>query len=126
MKCWLDGLEIDDAPMEEVTFSAQGGRAQMAVDTADGRRVSLEFRGAVAMRMVPSVLVDRDQLRVDGRYRRCVLISDDSEWLRQLISASVHAKEPIDGALVHFIVPSDDWVWELLARDCCLVEELGS
>ncbi|NVJ19368.1 hypothetical protein HV826_35235 [Myxococcus sp. AM010] len=126
MKCWMEDLEIDDAPMEEVAFSAQSRGLRMAVDSVDGRRALLEFCDVAAMRMVPSAFVDRDQLRVDGRYRRCVLIVDESEWLRQLIAASERAKEPVNGVLIHFVVPGDDWVWELIARDCCFVENLSS
>ncbi|WP_147443881.1 hypothetical protein [Corallococcus sicarius] len=118
-----EDLEFDDAPMEEVVFSSSSGGVRMRLDLHAGGSVGLEFRGVRAMRMVPSVFIDRNRLRVNGVYRRSVLVLERSEWLGDLVRASVSAGEPVSCRLSHYVVPSDDWVWELLASDCSRVDE---
>ncbi|WP_147449063.1 hypothetical protein [Corallococcus terminator] len=95
-------------------------RLTMELDTFNGPRVLLVFRAVVGHRYVPSVLVDRSALYVQGDYRKSVLRVEPSDWCTEVVTAAKQEGAPILGELRHYVVPSDDGVWELLAKDCTL------
>jgi hypothetical protein len=109
---------LDDAPVESYAFSAHSTSARLEMDLADEQRASFVFDGVVGARQVPSVEFDRGRLYVDGSYCRSVVEVQDSEWIAQILSAARERGEPARSNMRHYIVPSDDWVWEIIARDC--------
>ena len=110
----IDNIELDDAPMERVQFTSGEGAASLLADLVDGHRIAIYFVGVRAFRFAP--LFDRRFLSVDGHYRRTVVEIMDSPWIADLRSLHEKAQETLPSELHHYVVPSDDGVWEFLAK----------
>lgn len=116
----FEELVVDSAPMERFRFDASPPTGVLEVDTEDDERVSIVFEGVVGFRYVPSACFDRRTIYVEGEYRPTVLLVEPSEWVREVVSAHEAQGEPLGSPLHHYVVPSDDGVWELLAVRCVL------
>jgi hypothetical protein len=108
-------LVIDDVPMEKVEFQSGSRVLRMSLEKEGGIPVVLVFRKVASFRFVPSVMYDRRNLFVEGEYIRSVLAIKGSEWLSDLLCQAAESSEPISHELCHFVVPSDEGVWEILA-----------
>ena len=118
MRQVFQDVVLDDAPVESYVFDASSGSARLDVDLADERRASFIFEGVIGVRQVPSVEFDRRRLYIDGVYCRSVVEVQDSEWIATIVTAAKAQGGPVPTKIQHYIVPSDDWVWEIVARDC--------
>lgn len=123
MRVLYDDIEFDDAPMECMRFFSARRAADLEIDTARGGRVVFEFSSVVAIRFAP--MFDRRPIMVDGSYRRTLLVDDGSQWLSALRDSYAAAEESAPGSLEHYLVPSDDGVWEIVARGV-RVSEVGA
>jgi hypothetical protein len=86
----------------------------------EGERRSIVFQGACALEYGP--LLDRTMLFVDGVYQRTVVGWSESPWLAKTLRALLEdGKAP--EILNHYLMPSDDGVWQVIARACALSKE---
>lgn len=115
-------LILDDAPMERASFDVGAGEFKLEVDTEDDKRVTLLFKRVMGMRFTPSVCFDRRSLYVEGCYIKTVIRIDNSQWIKEVNKAEEEASEPITKDVNHYVIPSDDGVWEILASKCGIKE----
>ena len=113
-----DDLRLDDAPREVVRVDAAANRMVIELDDEVDARWRVTFAGVKAVRYVPSVLVDRRRLFVGSSYVKSILVEAPSPWIAELHHAEDRDGEAPSQGLHHYIVPSDEGVWELLARAC--------
>ena len=113
---------LDDAPMERFVFSGGGNRIELSVDDDNGRRHSFRFEGVSAFKYHPSDCFDRDPFYVGGIYRKTILLLKESEWVVELNRRESEQLEPVSNNLNHYLMPSDEGVYELLARSIAKVE----
>ncbi len=109
-------LIIDDVPMEMVLFDSGTKLLKMTLEKESSEPATVWFQTVVAFRYEPSVMVDRRQLYVDGEYIRSVLLMEGSSWLVELRAKAAEQSESLPSHLQHFVIPSDDGVWEILAE----------
>ena len=72
----------------------------------------------VGLRLTPSVCFDRHSLYVDGSYQRTILETTKSPWIDALHAGERASREQVSERIKHFLIPSDDGVWEILAERC--------
>lgn len=115
-------LILDDAPMERASFDTKTGEFKLEVDTEDDKRVTLLFKRVMGIRFIPSVCFDRRPLYIEGRYIKTVIRIDNSSWIQEINRAEEEASEPITKEVNHYVIPSDDGVWEVVAKKCGMKE----
>ena len=112
----FEDLILDDAPMERFSFDGGTKRLKLAIDDDTGKTHHFCFEGVTGFRYHPTVCFDRRRIFVDGVYRKTILKEEDSEWIKELNHAEKEQLEPVSCSLGHYIFPSDEGVYELLAR----------
>ncbi|EYF04996.1 hypothetical protein [Chondromyces apiculatus] len=112
------GLDLDDTPMEEFRYLAHWCFAMLTLDTSDGSRVELLFTGTLAHRFQPAPV--REHLRIDGAYPRTLMRRERSPWMAALARKLDRTGDVLPQGLKHYVVPTNDGVWECLALDVVL------
>ncbi|MGK5086228.1 hypothetical protein WDW86_01615 [Bdellovibrionota bacterium FG-2] len=114
----FEGTNFDDTPQEFASFDSNHKVLRFDVDTRDDGRKTLEFSEAIGFQYQPSAMVDRSEYFVGGEYVNTVLEVEGSDWIASLHSFQERLMEPISTSIRHFILLSDDGVWQILASNC--------
>ncbi|MDY0093177.1 MAG: hypothetical protein RBT80_10820 [Candidatus Vecturithrix sp.] len=113
---------LDDAPCEKAYFDSETREFRLEVDTENEQRVHLVFKRIFGIRFIPSVCYDRRSLYIGGHYVKTVVRIEPSQWILEIHRAEAEASEPITEGLIHYVIPSDDGVWEIVAKGCAIKE----
>lgn len=112
------GLLLGDVPMERVEFDPCSKSVIFELDLENEDRFRVSFEPVAGLRLTPSACFDRRSLYVDGSYQRTILETTKSPWIDALHAGERASREPVSARIKHFLIPSDEGVWEILAERC--------
>ena len=120
-KIVFENIILDDAPLEKIMFDASTGNLIFEADLENEQRISFIFKTIRGMKQSPSLLFDRAKHYINNEYKKTVIQIHDSDWIVKIKEAELSEGERISNKLEHYLIPSDDWVWEILANDCQII-----
>ena len=108
---------FDDAPLERFIYSAKNSTVIFEADTEDEARITLTFIGVISFKFTPSFCFDRSKIYTNDGYNKSLLHVKESVWIEEINKAKVEYGEFKDNDLKHYLIPSDDGIWEIAAHD---------